>query len=140
MSPRLSRPAVKVILFSFFYSFRPQSGKNSTFGFWRLIVVVWRQLHHNNQTPKVSYSFELEMRMAQARNGIIGRGPPQAGRMPFMPAASLNRSHLELRRLRASGLVQGLVGSVRFLLPFFCLLWGSMLWPSQRLLSETRAW
>jgi hypothetical protein len=26
-----------------------------------------------------------------ASNGINGRGPPEAGRMPFMPAVSLNQ-------------------------------------------------
>jgi hypothetical protein len=35
--------------------------------------------------------FQHATELAQVSNGINGRGPPEAGRMPFMPAVSLNQ-------------------------------------------------
>src|SRR6202022_1645251 len=45
----------------------------------------------NGQTPKSVTPSSVQRSWFKANNGINGRGPPEAGRMPFMPAVSLNQ-------------------------------------------------
>ena len=50
-----------------------------------------RRLRRNNQTPKSVALLSAQRSWFKANNGINDRGPPKAGRMPFMPAVSLNQ-------------------------------------------------
>jgi len=45
----------------------------------------------NGQTPKSVTPSSAQRSWFKANNGINGRGPSEAGRMPFMPAVSLNQ-------------------------------------------------
>ena len=50
-----------------------------------------RRLRRNDQTPKSVTLLSAQRSWFKANNGINGRGPPEAGRMPFMPAVRLNQ-------------------------------------------------
>jgi len=91
MKPTLSRPALKIVFFFFFLPFNPSSDNNSPSSFWCFGRCGARYERRNDQTPNASYSSSAQRSWFKASNGINGRGPPQAGRMPFMPAVSLNQ-------------------------------------------------
>jgi hypothetical protein len=101
MKPTLSRPALKLVFFVFFFIFGPSSDNNSPSSLLVLGRCGARYERRNDQTPKTSYSSSAQRSWFKASNGINGRGPPQAGRMPFMPAVSLNQRSGAL--LTASG-------------------------------------
>jgi hypothetical protein len=73
-----------------FCSFLPMSDNNSPLWLWCLIIAAGG-LRRNDQTPKSVTASSAQRSWFKANNGINGRGPPQAGRMPFMPAVSLNQ-------------------------------------------------
>jgi hypothetical protein len=66
------------------------SDNNSPLWLWCLIIAA-EGLRRNDQTPKSVTASSAQRSWFKANNGINGRGPPQAGRMPFMPAVSLNQ-------------------------------------------------
>jgi hypothetical protein len=74
-----------------FDSFWPPSGNNSPFRLWCLIAAVRGNERRKDQTPKSVTLSSAQRSWLKASNGINGRGPPEAGRMPFMPAVSLNQ-------------------------------------------------
>ena len=49
------------------------------------------RLRRHDQTPKSVTLLSAQRSWFKANNGINGRGPPEAGRMPFMPAVRLNQ-------------------------------------------------
>jgi hypothetical protein len=73
-----------------FCSFLPTSDNNSTPWLWCLIICDGVYVA-NYQTPKSVTPSSAQRSWFKANNGINGRGPPEAGRMPFMPAVSLNQ-------------------------------------------------
>ena len=77
-----------LFIFGFFW---PTSGNNSPRWLWGLIVAVRGNERRNDQTPKPVTPSSAQRSWLKASNGINGRGPPEAGRMPFMPAVSLNQ-------------------------------------------------
>ena len=50
-----------------------------------------RKRRRNDQAPKSVTLLSAQRSWFKANNGINGRGPPEAGRMPFMPAVRLNQ-------------------------------------------------
>src|SRR6202011_3750111 len=86
------------------------------------------------QTPKSVTLLSAQRSWFKANHGINGRGPPEAGRMPFMPAVRLNQRSEALPKrdpLYSEGFF-----SDSFLLFCFRMFCSSIFWPSQRLLSE----
>jgi hypothetical protein len=77
--------------FLFLIHFWPPSGNNSPFRLWCLIAAVRGNERRKDQTPKSVTLSSAQRSWLKASNGINGRGPPEAGRMPFMPAVSLNQ-------------------------------------------------
>jgi hypothetical protein len=97
MKPTLSRPASKLVSFLFCLHFNPSSDHNSPFSFWCLVVAVRGTSAAMIKRQKPVTSSSAQRSWFKASNGINGRGPPQAGRMPFMPAVSLNQRSGVLR-------------------------------------------
>jgi hypothetical protein len=130
--PTLSRPAGKLFLL-FLIHFGRHLTITHLFGFGVDHAAAFTPQGSN---AKVSHSLSAQRSWFKANNGINGRGPPEAGRMPFMPAVRLNqrewsateRDPLFLRRGFSSGSLSS----------FFCFhaVRSSIFWPSQRLLSE----
>ena len=58
----------------------------------------WRGTSQELSNAKGSYPPERAAKPAQGRNEINGRGPPPAGRMPFMSDSTLNRRSAALQR------------------------------------------
>ena len=92
MRPTLSRLAAKNCFLFIFASFWPTSDNSSPLWLWCLIFAVrGPPSGRNDQTPKSVTLLSAQGSWFKANNGINGRGPPEAGRMPFMPAVSLNQ-------------------------------------------------
>jgi hypothetical protein len=132
MKPTLSRPASKLVSFLFCLHFIPSSDHNSPFSFWCLVVAVRGTSAAMIKRQKPVTSSSAQRSWFKASNGINGRGPPQAGRMPFMPAVSLNQRSgvLPAGRVVLIGVLLRL--AVSFCFRLFC---SSIFWLS-RLLSE----
>jgi hypothetical protein len=77
------------LCFIFFVPFYREWTTTHLFGFGAWLLR--RRLRRNDQTPKSVTLLSAQRSWLKANNGINGRGPPEAGRMPFMPAVSLNQ-------------------------------------------------
>jgi hypothetical protein len=85
--PTLSRPAGKLFLL-FLIHFGRHLTITHLFGFGVDHAAAFTPQGSN---AKVSHSLSAQRSWFKANNGINGRGPPEAGRMPFMPAVRLNQ-------------------------------------------------
>jgi hypothetical protein len=72
-----------------FCSFLPTSDNNSPLWLWCLIIAAGVYAAMIKRQSQLLLSAQRSW--FKANNGIKGRGPPEAGRMPFMPAVSLNQ-------------------------------------------------
>ncbi|MDQ1407844.1 MAG: hypothetical protein QOG55_3473 [Acidobacteriaceae bacterium] len=133
MKPSLSRPAVKIVFVLFFVRFYRH--RTTTHTCLALVLDHCGGVYAaNNQTPKSVTLLSAQRSWFKSNNGINGRGPPEAGRMPFMPAVRLNQRSGGATR---SEIRFSAMAFLRFASSFSCLrlFCSSIFWPSQRLLS-----
>src|SRR6266481_8212802 len=64
---------------------------------------LWRGTSQELSNAKCSNLSQRGAKPAQARNEINGRGPPPAGRMPFMSDSTLSRRSAALRTKLPTG-------------------------------------
>src|SRR5262249_25893759 len=122
-----------------FDSFWPPSGNNSPFRLWRLIAAVRGNERRKDQTPKSVTLSSAQRNWLKASNGINGRGPPEAGRMPFMPAVSLNQWSGALPKRGLCFPTKVFLPDSLFLLFLFSLFCSSIFWLSATFAVRTRA-
>jgi hypothetical protein len=105
-----------------------------------LIAAVRGNERRKDQTPKSVTLSSAQRSWLKASNGINGRGPPEAGRMPFMPAVSLNQWSGALPKPGGSAFQLRFLSPIRFSSSFcFRLFCSSIFWLSTTFAVRTRA-
>ena len=126
--------------FLFLIHFWPPSGNNSPFRLWCLIAAVRGNERRKDQTPKSVTLSSAQRSWLKASNGINGRGPPEAGRMPVYAGCELEP--MEWSATKAGGICfpAKVFLSDSLLLSFcFRLLCSSIFWLSTTFAVRTRA-